>query len=422
MSMFDAPPDEILLSEVMDQVANKLNVPRDTFPDDLPTETVTGHGTADEDADGPSALPVNLRDDLIEAIADTDLSAEDVPAGESSPTAPPAGATTDEPATDDEPEGSIVIIPPGDEGEDEPIAAIDTPPADTADTPIEYAGTLDRFIATAYGADPTSIDTINSIQQSLNYVETLTALDEARQTMIGQIVAGTFDPLAWVAPDRLPQPTVAQPAPAPAPAQPQYDEWGYPVEVPTTIAPSTPTSDPRVDALAAEMAALRDAESARQLQIQQQQNATHQAQISALLTTGRDEFVAAHPELDQVDVAALMQSVNRAGAYISEVQRGVPANESYRRQLEAHLTTSPTLARKRIAAVDVNPSVPPVDETQAPARQARSAAIAGSSSPSSTSAPRRRSALGTDDAPTSPPAKNKGELAAQILAEMNAGQ
>ena len=403
--------------EIMGLVAAKLNVPATTFDN----VDVSGSGWAGDNAEDAELDPF-----------DAASSAPDVPTGAAPPTAPPVGATLTDaveqavifPAEaldallDDEPldpDAEYRIIPPG---EDDDVDADATAPIDTVtpdpnldpapDAPAPTAGVLDRYFQQAYGAEP-NVETIQAIEQSLTYVESLSRLHPNQQDMISRIVAGTFNPADYAP---APAPTTA-PTPAPAPVEQRFDEWGYPIE--SAPAPAPTAADPRVEAMSARLARMEE----QQLAQRQRDYAAYQANIQQGIVTGRDEFTAAHPELDGVDVMALMKRVNQSGAYTTEIERGEHASVAYRRQMEAHLLSDPHLASKRgvaVSAVAVNAAVPPVDDAETIPRQARSAAIAGSSTPSST---RRRSALdnGTgSDSP--PPARSRGDLQAQILASL----
>ena len=383
-------------SDILDRVAARLGVDPDMFAEEGPV--ASDPFTMDADTRTPRPDPSLSDRGLVPGADDADTGtvpddddlAPDVPVeGEGSPATPPSTGAFDDGDIDDElpvdPDATVQIVFDGDgDGVDDadslPLPTDPSPPAP------QYEGMLDRYFHTAYGEEP-SLETINKIEQNLGFVARISSLPAESQQVIQSVLDGTFDPAAFYTPPPTPTST-------PAPTR-TVDPWGLEDD----LTPPVPAADPRVDVMAQELAALR-------AHAQQQQQAAQQQQYAIVekgVTDATSTFMAEHPELDTIDVAALRKRVHDSAAWAVEVQRGVPADVAYRRQLEAHLAVDPNLKSKVLP-----PATPPAVTT---ARQATSAAIAGTSSP----ARRRRSTL--DSSPTAPStAHNRGELNSQIVA------
>jgi len=348
-------------------------------------------------ANPPTAGDVMGSDDLSDdQDVDVDLAPPTADAVDDPQSAPQAGDTGAGTATTPAPEptGDLIWRDADANGTDADATAGHDfeDPGEQAASPLPAdSGVLDTYFRVAYGEeDPRRA--IDAIEQNLQVVRQINSLPADRQAVIGAWLRG--EDVDVPAPQSTPTP-----APAPTPDQFRilYDEYGNEVRVPLTpdpaTAPTPPPTDPRVDAL------IRQQEYERQVAVQRGVQSAVQS------------FRANHPELSTDDIAALAQRVTQINAWAYESAQGVPADEAFLRHLEGNLAIDPNLsAKSRVAAAASTPAPP---ATQAPARQARSAAIAGASAPSTT-AGRRRSAVSGNAPPPAAPAKDRQDLAKQI--------
>lgn len=235
----------------------------------------------------------------------------------------------------------------------------------------------------------------------MEFVSTVQSLPPVEQQIITEIIEGRFDPLAYVAAERI---AAMAPTPAPTPVQQVIDPYGDPYGDPYNPATAPVAAvDPALEARLAAM------EQFAQQQAQQTYQAS-QAEQATRINAAADAFAQSHPELRAEDLNVLRTRVRTSGDFPSALQAASGNVEAAVSSLMEREMWGNTIIRDRL--IQERTARERVAQSTEDTRKARAAALSGGGQVvTPTAAP----------AQPAPAPKNKVDQARAIAAAIDAG-